>query len=604
MQPNVLVNSHGETMPHRRKALYLAILLLLTACLANQALAKECLECHPDIASQLQGKSHHVQGIAVSGRHCYACHWEAKADGEIDERYHRRDGRIDLVLWGDGSRPADYSLASSAVSYVSTAVGSGEERRAFADISRHCLSCHSDRNNGSTPFAGDPNTPGTYAWDRESIASRYADKGVTTWGKYSTVTGNRKKQVIKAFSAHGNSATNKGGWSPGSGYDGSIPATRGGSAANNVECFDCHNAHGSTVAGTTTSYRSAGGSPSGGLLKQTAAGKGGYRTDYTPAANPDRTSSNPYNPGAGLCFDCHETATAGITPWGYSSTFGASEPIMGYKDTHRFGPGIKGSTSRYASRQGRSGIISSHLKAGAFLRYSAAEAINGLCTPCHDPHGISRTLGEKRAYAVPLLKGTWLTSPYREDAPPAVSPGKSAAARQSGGPAAVVSGSSRGPVSLPGMQYNVDRNTFGPAGRISEDVGTFAGLCLRCHAGVKPVGESKMARIHRSVKGWGENREHAFPCSKCHQAHNSGLPRLMQTNCFEEGPAGLRDNIGLSWLPEKKGNDLAGKSSGKSAAKTAARKTEMTGCHVRQFGRGGMPGQKQDSREWQEKSKW
>jgi len=277
---------------------------------------------------------------------------------------------------------------------------------------------------------------------------------------------------------------------------------------------------------------------------------------------------------------------------------------MGYKDTHRFGPGIKGSTSRYASRKGRSGIISSHLKAGAFLRYSAAEAINGLCTPCHDPHGVSRTLGEKRAYAVPLLKGTWLTSPYREDAPPAVSPGKSAAVRQSGGPDAVVSGSSRGPVSLPGMQYNVDRNTFGPDGRISEDVGTFAGLCLRCHAGVKPVGESKTARIHRSVKGWGENKEHAFPCSKCHQAHNSGLPRLMQTNCFEEGPAGLRDNIGLSWLPEKKGNDLAGKSSGKSAAKTAARKTEMTGCHVRQFGRVGMPGQKQDSREWQEKSKW
>ncbi|WP_152609951.1 hypothetical protein, partial [Geobacter sp. OR-1] len=28
------------------------------------------------------------------------------------------------------------------------------------------------------------------------------------------------------------------------------------------------------------------------------------------------------------------------------------------------------------------------------------------------------------AYAVPLLKGTWLTSPYREDGPPSASPGK------------------------------------------------------------------------------------------------------------------------------------------------------------------------------------
>lgn len=34
------------------------------------------------------------------------------------------------------------------------------------------------------------------------------------------------------------------------------------------------------------------------------------------------------------------------------------------------------------------------------------------------------------------------------------------------------------------------------------------------------------------MKGWGSNGEHAFGCSKCHQPHNSGLPRLMQTDCL------------------------------------------------------------------------
>jgi len=45
-------------------------------------------------------------------------------------------------------------------------------------------------------------------------------------------------------------------------------------------------------------------------------------------------------------------------------------------------------------------------------------------------------------------------------------------------------------------------------------------------------------RIHRAVKGWGwvegeDEREHSFTCSKCHQPHASGLPRLMKTNCLD-----------------------------------------------------------------------
>jgi hypothetical protein len=77
----------------------------------------------------------------------------------------------------------------------------------------------------------------------------------------------------------------------------------------------------------------------------------------------------------------------------------------------------------------------------------------------------------------------------------------------------------------------------------------------------------------------------------------------MQTNCFEIGPPGLRDNSGLAWAPEKKGGP---KPVQRSDSKTAAQnkksgKTEIVGCHVKQFG--GNPA-KQEGAQWNEKEKW
>jgi hypothetical protein len=160
-----------------------------------------------------------------------------------------------------------------------------------------------------------------------------------------------------------------------------------------------------------------------------------------------------------------------------------------------------------------------------------------------------------------------------------------------------VTGSTKGPVSMQGMQYNVDRNTFGDGKKIVETADEFAGLCLRCHSRLSSKGESKNAQIHKAVKGWGDNREHSFPCSKCHQAHNSGLPRLMQTNCFEEGPSGLRSSsIGLAWLPDK---------NVKQDSKVKSASAGFVGCHVKQFGNRGVsqPPKRSDG-EWNEKSKW
>lgn len=609
--------------PFLNKAIITFTILLSLTC---TAFAKECLDCHKETNMAFNSSSHHVQGIKLKSSHCFACHWEATENGEINEKYHQKKrDKIDLVVWKNGARPAKYEPGKTVVVFAPSSISTKNERKEIAKISTHCLGCHSDEANSATPF-NDGKTPRQYAWDKQSIRSRYANKETTSWGKYSTATTNRKSLITKAFSAHGNATANQGGWSPISGYDEAIPSTRGGASAKNIECFDCHNSHGSSAKGLTSSYHTFNGERNGAILKDTSVAKSGYKSKYTPSGNNDNSTSNPYNTGAGLCFDCHESPSTGSTPWGYRDTFGAKEPVIGYKDTLRFGSGKKGSTTRYTDRKSRSEIVSSHLKAGKFLTYSAHGQISGLCTPCHDPHGISLTLEDKMPYALPLLKGTWLTSPYREDGPPASAPGRPDASRQGSDGSSIAwqkgdysftnreananfgvsgGGAPREPMSRAGMKYNVDRNTFGATGRITEDDSSFAGLCLKCHHKEQLTGTNRIGSIHKSVKGWGNNKEHSFPCSKCHQAHNSGLPRLMQTNCFEIGPPGLRDNSGIAWAPEKKDipkdNTKSEPNNKHSSKSKKTSKTEIVGCHVKQFG--GSPA-KQDGPQWNEKEKW
>ncbi len=661
----------------------LGSLMLLLLIGTSPAEAKACLDCHAETLRQLKSNSHHIQGVEPDGRHCYACHWEAAADGSINDRFHMAENpKVNLVLWEDGSRPTEYHPETTAVSFSPAAIGTGQERREIAVITRHCLTCHNDTSSRSITFADDPNSPTKYAWDRESIDSRYSRKETTNWGKYSTAATNKKQRITKAFSAHGNAAANQGGWRDAVGYDGDTPLTRGGSNASNVECYDCHNSHGSAIAGVTSSYPSLQNSNNGGILKQTTAGSGGYRVNYQPSVNSYGKSINPFNSGAGLCFDCHESANSITTPWGYNSTFGLLQPVMGYKDTPGFGPGVKGSSGRFANRQGRDDIVSSHLKVGTPLHHQPNEQINGLCTPCHDPHGISRTLGDKMTYAVPLLKGSWLTSPYREDGPPTGFTGRrgsgipskqsfntvnrdagsnfakadssvprsdsynavnrdagsnfakadssvprsdsyNAVNRDAGSNFVIAEnttpremdanrgnrdansnfsksgmGSPREP--MQGMKYNVDRNTFGGERHISEEDALFAGLCLKCHAKENLTGQNAAGLVHRTVKGWGNNREHAFPCSKCHQAHNSGLPRLMQTNCFEQGPSGLRESSGIAWLPYTKDEPANVKKT--VSKKSAVQSNKIVGCHVKQFGKAAAGGKKDEN--WKEVAPW
>ncbi|MBC7962732.1 MAG: CxxxxCH/CxxCH domain-containing protein, partial [Steroidobacteraceae bacterium] len=319
-------------------------------------------------------------------------------------------------------------------------------------------------------------------------------------------------------------------------------------AASNVLCFDCHNSHGSTVTGTTTSYTSA--TTNGGILKDTVAGKGGYAMTYKPAAGGSTAGHNSYNPGAGICFDCHMKDTVGITPWGFKATYGATQQIMGFADTPFFGNGTFGRQLMFPYKA--TANMGGHFGTSSALSSPPAHAIGGLCTPCHDPHGVSPTLGANKDYAVPLLKGTWVTSPYKEDV--STADNQSYIAIAAIGYTGDYEGPTRSQAKLDSLNaakksYKIDQNTFSTTAKlnavlsgVTQTDAQFAGLCLNCHAkqtltnGTTHTWKDKN-RIHESVKGWktaNTTIEHNYTCSKCHAAHNASLPRLMVTNCLDK----------------------------------------------------------------------
>jgi len=500
-----------------------------------------CTICHSvsqgdraAVVGQLSsGNSHHIQGVEVKDEHCYQCHWEANSDGSINITYHggwdSPGSVINLVVYGTGARPAAYG-AVTAVEYMANG-----SRTEMSKINTVCLGCHSAKNSTAKPF-GDGKTPQQYAWDGRSVDERYSQTATTPWGKYTNTSGTNftpKNTQTKAYSAHGNAAANQRGWN----LSETWPNTSG---SVQVLCFDCHNSHGSSVSGKTSSYTSA--TANGAILKDTTGGKGGYVMTYKPQAGGSAAENNAHNAGAGICFDCHVTQNAGITPWGYQGTFGSSQAILGYFDTMWFGPGLAGSQQRYAYKAQNVQAKKGHFGVSASLSMPVNGTIGGLCTPCHDPHGVSPSLGINQQYSMPLLKGTWMTSPYKED----ITPGVTSECRGIKGESAnqpAYCGSS-----TPG--YRIDQNTFASwnytsAASISQSVNEFGGLCLQCHpkSSLSPDTTSQwrsVDRIHNSVKGWDNdgNTMHRFTCSKCHTPHNAALGRLLITNCLDPAHRG------------------------------------------------------------------
>ncbi len=527
---------------------------------------RDCTKCHTgwilnrmNIMLQFNSPSHHVQGVDVTNRHCYECHWEATKEGLINDEYHAgynfkthsgvADAKNDLVVRVSAERPTEYELSVTAVIFNATTIGTPDERQNVANVTKHCLGCHSDQANDEDVF-GDCKTPRQYAWDRTSIEARYSQlepEDKTAFGKYPGYPNAAQKIQDKAYSAHGNAAVNQEGWDPVTGRDGVLPDTSG---AVNVQCYDCHSSHGSNTLGVTSSYLTFNGSNNGGNLKEAQPGLGGYTFFYNAKAISSAT--NTMGAGAAQCFDCHETANADNgtpgdpsddLPWGYFSTFGATAPIRGYYDTPRFDGQGNGVKERFPYRAGKTGISGHYHTDSTALLTPAKREINSLCCGCHDPHGVSPSLGDNQKYAVPLLKGTWLTSPYKEDSPQT---NVKTRAQQP---------------NITSSNVQIDRKTFNDLTgrtRITEDDTQFAGLCLRCHPKESLTdGSNKnypfnsaepwegIDRVHESVKGWGSNAEHSFSCSKCHQPHSSGLKRLMRTNCLDWNHRGNLESGGV-----------------------------------------------------------
>jgi hypothetical protein len=165
---------------------------------------------------------------------------------------------------------------------------------------------------------------------------------------------------------------------------------------------------------------------------------------------------------------------------------------------------------------------------------------------------------------VPLLKGTYVTSPYKVDV------AGTAISRGGGCKQAPLTGTF-----LPG--YHIDQNTMQASRAMKPAIASawlftttakslqtlnstqFAGLCENCHtkatlnstAAATTTNWKQSGRIHNAVAGWAlttgtagnvGNKAHAYTCSKCHTAHNSRLPRLLVTNCLDVRHAGRVTN--------------------------------------------------------------
>src|SRR6185369_5103073 len=517
----------------------------------------DCISCHGQVqggvraavVGQFASQSHHIQGseLPLTKADCYKCHWEADINGDVVTAYHSQtSGKgVSLVIWNGATRP---TVATPGTTYISyTANGS---RAQISKLNAVCLGCHNSANipaaNLFGTFASDQYSPEPRmvpALAKTSILSRYSSTTTVLWSNYAFTNSsgqikqygtNGKKQVTKALSAHGNAIKNQfPAWSATTGEDELMAdvatATAKTDTRRNVFCYDCHNSHGSDASGITSSYSSATGRYKGGLLKSTVAGQGGYAVTYKPAArtinyknySTTLTTAALFNTGASICNDCHNNDTRKVNiskPWSIISTYSSTRAIVGYWSTPYFDNYTINTVKRTSYKRGSDtlgsikdlrkpmgGHYGSSLQGAQGTSAGHSGQINGLCTPCHDPHGVSSSMtAVNRGKSVPLLKGTWVTSPYREDmATPVV---------KRGGGSAFTGVAAMG--GMPG--YNIDQNTLvnlpavngggaaqttsksnqrqqmftafpGAAGNalalhVEKTPADFAGLCIGCHS--------------------------------------------------------------------------------------------------------------------------
>ncbi len=528
--------------------------------------------------------THAVTWATMSGSDCENCHTANHSDG----------GAITLKVWDPGG------ATFVGVNYT----GGNTANQA-------CLSCHDS--DGGPAFSSGLTPPNINArWQNGATTTpynKYPDGGT---GAYP----NTVPVLQKSYSPHAMPGTNdnKGA----SNTTGEIGCVGTGVA------YGCHTAHGSNF-----------GSGADGTIVTTRRMLNNNGGAYTATDFDEK-----------LCWGCHPDD--GFDYYGDDSVQGD-------------GIGWQGTWNNSIATYKAGNYQSSHFYPSLTATWNGSGIPSGTrnniyCSTCHNPHGLLPDAQDPDSpFKVPILRGTWLTSPYKEDrAPGSVTsnPGTNVYApwndtNNDFGPLPRVTPNKDQADVEPGGGYTgtykngwdgffIDQNTFGPgvyitntgAGPNLTSETEFAGLCMNCHTknylvtlaswnGHNTVlgwdtapgatfndifdgqagssdgttgsgktntggsewmfqyfggasvdyGQGGSSRKYGTRSGdtspireptidnkyayngtnWGLNYAtqssaggiqqgfHKYPCSKCHNPHAARLPRLMRTNCLDNG---------------------------------------------------------------------
>ncbi|MFC1855036.1 MopE-related protein [Thermodesulfobacteriota bacterium] len=403
-------------------------------------------------------------GGGGAGTDCKTCH--GTGGSAVGSTNNRRNIETDFMLtyqhgykWDNGSFAAlDCELChfldnhtgntvqlkvwTTTTAYTSIDYNAGN----LPSMNGVCTSCHGDGTTGKGLVnSGTPS----------DINARWSNTGTTSYSKYADggagTFPNVVPQITKAYSPHANQGNNRS-------KDEATAANNNGTAV--IACLECHPAHGSALGSGTN----------------VTMGTGGIML---------YDNSGVYTTEESLCWGCHPR---GMDYYGDGRNAGDTadmdwsgdwnESLVVYKQGYDFL-----SSHFYPSKNG--GVTWTN-------GVPSGTRSSVYCSTCHNPHGVAST-DTDFAYRVPILRGTWLTSPYKEDrAPGSVSTAVYNSGSDTFGPlprtvfakyqSDTASGGGYSSSHTSGYGgFFIDKNTFGNNIFITETESKFGGLCLTCH---------------------------------------------------------------------------------------------------------------------------